>query len=167
LAGIDEAVLRAGADRVMIMGDFNYPEIEYHNGTVLATGGADPARLFDRTQELCLFQIIDQPTRVRQGQKQSLLHYVFIDEDNTVEEVIYGPPLGKSDHVVLEWRVVVSVKEVTGSEEKFNYWKGNYGDISSAMLEIDWQKRLEGRSADEMWEVFGSFMKQKMEECIL
>ena len=47
---------------------------------------------------------------------------------------------------MLEWRVMVSLEEISSGEEKFNYWKGDYGEISRALLGIDWRRRFEGKS---------------------
>jgi len=45
---------------VLIMGDFNHPEIIYVTETVTA-GTDDPATVFfDKTQELCLFQHVTE-----------------------------------------------------------------------------------------------------------
>jgi len=37
---------------------------------------------------------------------------VFIDEDNLIENTEIGPPLGKNNHVVLEWYVVLKASEM-------------------------------------------------------
>lgn len=163
---LDQAISKTGAARVLILGDFNYPEIDYENGIVLAGEGADSSKFFVKTQELCLAQVVNQPTRVRQGQQPSLLDYIFTDEEETVQDISYEAPLGKSDHVVLKWNIILRAKEVTNSEEKLNFWKGNYETISTAVQGVDWKQRFEGRCVDDMWEDFKSFMTQQMEENI-
>jgi len=87
---------------VLIIGDFNYPDINYSQQFVTANDDTAPARFFNTTQELFLFQNVTLPTRVRQGQQPSVLDYIFTDEDNLVDELQYNTPLGKSDHVVLQ-----------------------------------------------------------------
>ena len=64
----------------MIIGDFNYPEIDYLQDTVAAGDDAASAKFFHITQELFLKQCVLQPTRFRQNQHPSVLDYVFIDE---------------------------------------------------------------------------------------
>ena len=42
-----------------------------------------------------------QPTRVRHGQEPSVLDLVLTNEEGMIENIEYGNPLGKSDHLVL------------------------------------------------------------------
>ena len=51
----------------MLMGDFNYPEIEYDNYTVNAAEVSDPYRFFTKTQDLFLPQHVTENTRMRLG----------------------------------------------------------------------------------------------------
>ena len=46
-------------------------------------------------------QHIVQPTRVRHGQEPSVLDLVLTNEEGMIENIEYGNPLGKSDHLVL------------------------------------------------------------------
>jgi len=107
---LDSAVNYAASAHVMILGDFNYPGIDYDNLAV-AQGSKAATDFFDKTMDLFLIQNITECTRYRQGQRSSKLDYVFTDEENLVENVEYFPPLGKSDHVcglhiipVFTWR---------------------------------------------------------------
>ena len=107
---LDSAVNYAASAHVMILGDFNYPGIDYDNLAV-APGSKAATDFFDKTMDLFLIQNITECTRYRQGQRSSKLDYVFTDEENLVENVEYFPPLGKSDHVcglhiipVFTWR---------------------------------------------------------------
>jgi len=98
---VELAMPRPNAKHVMILGDFNYPNIDYEHEHVPAGEDAASTRFFNKTQELCLIQCVAQPTRIREGQLPSTLDYIFIDEDNLIEDVSYSEPLGKSDHVAL------------------------------------------------------------------
>ena len=52
------------------MGDFNYPEINYKDGTVMGT--KSPAScLLRTTQDLFFTQYISEPTRMREGVEPS------------------------------------------------------------------------------------------------
>lgn len=136
------------------MGDFNYPEIDFQLETVQAETNASPTRFFDKTQELCLIQSVIQPTRVRQNQQPSVLDYVFMEEDNLVDELKYSAPLGKSDHVILEWNSALRTGDINSEQVKLNYWKGNYREINAALEKIDWTQMFEGRLVEEMWTLF-------------
>jgi len=51
---LDKAIMQNRSSHMLIMGDFNYPDIDYVNSPVMA-GESDPASLFfDKKQNLCL-----------------------------------------------------------------------------------------------------------------
>jgi len=43
-----------------------------------------------------------------------------------IEHVNISPPLGKSDHAVLEWDVLLRICEIDSKLIKRNFWKGAY-----------------------------------------
>ena len=55
---------------------------------------------------------------------------LFIDEDNLIEDLSYSEPLWKSDHVALQWNLLLEMNEPTGCQDKKNYWKGDYEKIT-------------------------------------
>lgn len=157
---MENAVLQTKANHVLIMGDFNYPVIDYACETVRA-GHADPATLFfNKTQELCLYQHVTQPTRFRQNQTPSTLDYVFTEEENLIEAISYDVPLGKSDHVVLTWEMLVATSSVRSTQVKFNYHKGDYQQIQNSLQMISWKERWEGKTVSEMWTDFTEILRE-------
>jgi len=54
-----------------------------------------------------------------------------MNEEDLVERIEYEAPVGKSDHVVLTWKVTVSVTRTSTKLKKLNYWKGNYAELSA------------------------------------
>ena len=101
-----------------------------------------------------LIQNVVNQTRVRQNQKPSTLDYVFTEEENLIDELTYGAPLGKSDHVTLEWSITLKAKDRDSRQAQLNNWNGNYSEIAAALPQIDWTKAMEGRSVNEMWTDF-------------
>ena len=90
-------------------------------------------------------------TRFRSGCSPSKLDYIFTTEENIIDDLTYGTPLGKSDHVVLTWlTTVVKQAQIDENENKFNCWKGDYASISSVMSKIDWQKEFDNKSVEDM-----------------
>jgi len=79
----------------MLLGDFNYPTIDYSVLTV--NPGSDPAarEFYDKTMDTFLYQNVHEATRVRHGKNPSKLDYIFTEEDNLIENLETLPPLGK------------------------------------------------------------------------
>ena len=106
---------------------------------------------FAKTQELCLFQHGTDVTKIRQNQAPSKLDYVFTDEENLVDVVSYEVPLGKSDHVVLTWKLLLATPPVPSNQVKYNCHKGDYQSIRHSLQTIQWKDRWEGSTVNEMW----------------
>jgi len=91
----DEKLLSVAPQHILIMGDFNFPEIDYASERVAGRDTEPPAKFFTKTQELCLFQHVNDVTRIRQNQTPAKLDYIFTDEENFIEMISYEVPLGK------------------------------------------------------------------------
>ena len=115
-----------------------------------------------KTQELCLFQHVTNATRIRQNQTPSKLDYVFTDEENLIEVVNYEVPLGKSDHVVVTWTLLLMIPPVPSNQVKHNYHKGDYQGIQRSLQTIQWKDQWEGITVNEMWVDF----RQKLRKVV-
>jgi endonuclease/exonuclease/phosphatase family metal-dependent hydrolase len=102
---LEEAITRRNADHVVVMGDFNYPSIDYDKGEVNTGLESDASKFNYKMLDLTMYQQLTEMTRIRQGQHPSMLDYVFTDEQNRVELIHYEVPLGKSDHICLQWAI--------------------------------------------------------------
>jgi len=59
------------SSKVLIMGDFNYPSIDFVNHTVKTGDDSVETKFFNETQDLFLVQHVTEATRFQQGQKAS------------------------------------------------------------------------------------------------
>jgi len=118
------------ASHMTIFGDFNYRSIDYAQYSVAPDRGLALQVFFEKTQHLFLVQNVHAFTRCREGQRSSVLDYIFTDEENMIDDLEYLAPLGKSDHACLIWSMAVMQTPIDDSTEKLNYWKGDYDSIS-------------------------------------
>ena len=151
---LDHAVVQPKMAHILLLGDFNYPDIDYVHSNVKANDKASSSRFMDKTHKLFLHQHVCNHTRIRPGQAPSTLDYIFTDEENVIEQVYHKAPLGKSDHMVLEWFTVVQPEKVHDDAQKMNYWKGNYAEINSFLLKVNWKEEFTDKSVEEMWTMF-------------
>jgi len=94
-------------------------------------------------------------TRFRSGHAPSKLDYVFTSEENLIDEVHSEVSLGKSDHVVLTWFIFVDhCEQYDEQNNEFNFCKGDYNSIMTALNKVNWQMEFTGKSAEEMWIFF-------------
>jgi len=140
--------------RLLIFGDFNYPEIDYVNYKVEGGTDTDANKLLNKTNDLFLHQHIKEWTRCRSGQQPSTLDYVLTDEDNVIQEVSYTPPLGKSDHVCISLNYIKQEPESEAASTTYDFWKGDYVKIREELQRIDWEHLLANKGTDEAWRCF-------------
>jgi hypothetical protein len=70
---------------------------------------SDASKFYYKMLDLAMYQQVTEMMRIRQGQHPSILDYVFTDEQNTVERIQNEVPLGKSDHICLQWAIKTKV----------------------------------------------------------
>ena len=153
------------ADGILLMGDFNFPSINWEEGTVNDTDISEAAKFFETTQDLFLYQHVKFPTRFRDGQSPSCLDLVFSDQEHVIDDIEGGEPLGKSDHITVTWRYMYEESPAergngTNQSHKYNYKKGRYAAMSNALKSVDWSC-LETMNVEESWE----YIKEVINEC--
>ena len=153
---LDEAVETIGASHLLLLGDFNYPHIDFANNKVNAGEESSAFKFFTKTQDLFLIQHIEECTRVRQGQKPSLIDYLFTEEDNLIDDIIHDTPLGKSDHVCLSFSYLFGnhVNCRGENHQRPNYWRGKYDRIIAALSLVDWRAEFSECGVEEVWTKF-------------
>ena len=138
---------------LLITGDFNFPNINWNSWS--APNWDSGANLFlEALDDAFLFQHVLIPTRLREGQKSSTLDLIITNEDNVIENLIAADPLGKSDHVVMEYEYLYSVDISESRNSRYLYESGDYHNFNEELLDIDWDGLLTGMSVEDMWATF-------------
>ena len=79
---------------VLIMGDFNFPGINWVTLEADVTG----SKFLDLTQDYFLIQHVLKPTRY-----DNILDLVLSSKENMVEELLVLEHLANSDHNIITW----------------------------------------------------------------
>ena len=97
-----------GYSHCLLMGDFNFPNINWATITTLEGDQSLTASFLNACEDGFLTQHVTKPTRYRHGQNSSLLDLVFKSDPEMIEDSVINhlSPLGSSDHEVLLWNVV-------------------------------------------------------------
>ena len=152
---------------LLIMGDFNYSEIDWKSWTSSAAESHGSSILLNTLQDNFLYQLVDQNTRFRHGQQPSLLDLILVNDDAMIGEIMYGAALGKSDHIVLSFDLMCYIDATDGnSTERFLYHKGEYVKMKEDLAKINWDKDLANLDMNSAWKCFNNHMKQAMEDNI-
>ena len=152
---------KVNASHKLIMGDFNFKEIDWDALQVHASDNHPAKAFFDVTQDLYLVQHVNFPTRHREGQKSSRLDLVFTNEEFMVENIRGIAPLGKSDHVGVVWTFICSsgIELSDNHHTSLNFRKGDYSSMNQYFSSINWEEEMQSLNCDDAWQ----FLKEKFE----
>ena len=142
----------SSASHVLVTGDFNLPLIDWTTWAV-ASHSSMEADFLDLVNDLFIFQHVNFPTRIREGQVPSLLDLVFTNDENFISEITSLPPLGKSDHITISFDFQCYLK-LNCRNYKYNYGCGDYQSITSELLNINWTILFNGLDIDATWLLF-------------
>ena len=151
-------------DNLLILGDFNYKEIDWLSGSCNTLSTHPAHKFLSACKNAFLIQNQTEPTRLRDGQEPSLLDLVLTNRDDIVNEISTEAGLGKSDHVTL----IINLNWTNNKQtsERPNYHKADYESIISFLMDIDWQEELRGMNTNEMWQKIKALINKAVDNFI-
>ena len=142
--------------KLLIMGDFNFPNIDWKLETCSFSNGA-ASNFLENIKDNFLCQHIMLPTRGRYGQNTSLLDLILTNDEDIVKDVSINSPLGKSDHSVIKFKLFCDAEIDDEFIPKLLFDKGDYESMRSKLDLIDWSQVLlenEETNVDTQWNIF-------------
>ena len=106
---IDQANEIAGNSRLLILGDFNIPRIDWINRNSMPTAIKIEKDLLGKITDNLMYQHVKENTRIR-GNQKSILDLILTKEEEDVKNVKVLPPIGKSDHGVVKGEFICKWK---------------------------------------------------------
>ena len=91
------------------------------------------------------------PTIQCQGQVPSTLDLVLNDDEHSVNKVLVTDSLGKGDHFMVEFEYICYAVTVENHIPRYLYDFGDYHQIVTKLLEIDWSQIFDTISVDDWW----------------
>ena len=88
----------------LIMGDFNFPEIDWLDQSTSVSETHIASRFLENIRDCYLYQLVQENTRYRIGQEPSLFDCIFTNEENMVDNIHCCSALRKSGHVVISFQ---------------------------------------------------------------
>ena len=149
------------ASHKLIMGDFNYPQIDWDLELSKVKEDHIASKFLQATKDSFLIQHQKLPTRFRQGQTANTLDLVFTNHEGLIIDLKTEAALGKSDHLCL----LMELSLTTGTEPKSKYKNFKRTDedkLKSELGRISWKEELDSKDVNEAW----SFIKTAIEEAI-
>lgn len=149
LVGNDKALYsllgRVSKDRVIIMGDFNFPELDWCKIETLS----DTHPFIKCINNNFLDQLVDKPTR-----GDNILDLIMTTDVSIINNLVVGEPFETSDHQLIRWELVGKTCLVNNSTTSFNYFKANYDEIRKFVKKQNWGSIFESQSVETSWGLF-------------
>lgn len=148
-------------DYTFIVGDFNYPSISWSDWSTPHNDTHPTFMFLECLRDNFLTQMVDKPTRVRDGQTANILDLVLVDKREIVDEIQYRNNLGASDHVALLIKLNFKPMCTSSTTVQRNFHKGNYDNIRKDLNEVNWNLMTE-MSVEESY----SYLLKKVAESV-
>ena len=153
----------AGENRIIILGDFNLPNIDWLNDELRPINKEIERKLFDIFTDCFWHQHVHKPTRFRNNQA-STLDLIFTKEEEDVRNIDVLPGLGLSDHGVVIGDFVCEWKSRVVQKPRRLYQKGDYNKINERLNQINWDVEFENKTVQECWTIFKNILEALVEE---
>lgn len=150
-----------GFTHILIMGDFNYPDIDWENYNSRRDKTDSPEYKFvDTVQDCFLFQHINKPTRWRGTQTPNILDLILTNEEQMVNNMEYSSPLGKSDHCMLtfNFNCYININILQRNIRLYN--RGRFQEFRESLDKTEWESLLsDTNDIDQNWNKFNEIIK--------
>lgn len=158
-------LLRAAAGKnlshLLILGDFNYPEIEWSSRSVSCSPSHPPFKFLKTVRDIFLSQHSLEPTHHRGDQRANVLDLIFTNEENMITEVLNNAPIGKSHHSVLSFVFKCYGPRENTQQPRLIYDRGDYEAVRVDLGGVDWETILKDKNTEETWQII-QLMLHKM-----
>ena len=126
-------------DKVMIVGDFNYPNITFDGSF---QGGTIGEEIRQKIEDAFMVQKVTEPTRRRENQRPTRDDWILTNDEDFVYNIQHLDPMGKSDHDTLLFGLdIVRSKVCKVSNYIYSLKKGNYDDFRQYVRDVDWSNQ--------------------------
>ena len=102
--GIGRAI---GPGLLLLLGDFNYPNINWEKLYVSHSCEHCASKFFTATQNSFLHQHVSTETHSQPNQRSTLIDLIFTSDNQSITNLIYALPLGKSHHKILKFNYLI------------------------------------------------------------
>ncbi|XP_045466575.1 uncharacterized protein LOC123675273 [Harmonia axyridis] len=143
---------------VFIVGDFNLGDIREWPVSRLPSANSPSFLFIDMLFNSNLQQLVEKPTRYRANQTPTCPDLIFTNDPDMVSDIRYGPPLGKSDHLVLSTQLQLRIPSLKNNIVGETHKVIDYREVKRALDAVDWDSVLGRGSVDERWKNFFDYI---------
>lgn len=158
LCSIFEEAASRTSRQLLILGDFNYGEINWETCSSNAHQDHYSHRFLNCINDLFLCQHIVSPTHFKPGCQPSLIDLVFSSDQHMLDCLEQKAPLGESHHQCISFKVVCYAEGRTRTKRR-NFNRGNYSAMQQECETSEICKITEIEDVDCAWESLRTFLQ--------
>ena len=152
-----DAIAQGAKKQVLIMGDFNFPHINWDT----LESDSDGSQFRDLLLDNYLVQHVKEPTR-----NDNILDLVITSDVNMVDKMQVIEHLGNSDHNILLWKLICNVEITDNKIHVRQYNKANYEEMRNFLAEVEWNTEFQELDVDGMWGKFCSIIHSAIDKFV-
>ena len=138
---------------VLILGDFNMPEINWELWTTSRSENHISYRFLECLRDNFWEQTILSPTRWVNDQPGNILDLCLTDNPDIIRKQEITTRLGNSDHLSIETELTFPRNIPQSCVEKRNFYKGDYISANTKLSEVNWSCMLD-MNLEASWQYF-------------
>ena len=128
--------------RLILVGDFNCGKIDWESMDACLDEENEEswdAKMMELVTVNMITQHVKEVTRVRGNDTPARLDLIFTKDPREIGDITYSCPLGKSDHVVMEFEVgMKQVRQESYRKDRFNFDKADFASLRHFYANADW-----------------------------
>ena len=150
-------LIRSIKKSTIIIGDMNYPDINWHDGSSNGCG----RQFLSASQDAFLSQLVDFPTH-----ENNIIDLVMATNDVAVQSIEESGNLGKSHHSILRVKVSTCPLDTLSTEKVPDYSKADLAKMKLCISSIAWSDRFQSLDTFQSWNLFKEILSNAIAECI-
>uniref|UniRef100_A0A803JAV9 Reverse transcriptase domain-containing protein n=1 Tax=Xenopus tropicalis TaxID=8364 RepID=A0A803JAV9_XENTR len=133
--------------QVVVMGDFNYPDIDWSNGVAKSERAS---RFVNMLNDNFLFQAVQEPTR-----NDSILDLVISNNAELISNICVGEHLGNSDHNMVSFEIMLQRQRYKGVTKTS---RADFASIRASLQCVNWERLFMGLDTEGKWNIFKTLL---------
>uniref|UniRef100_A0A803KG92 Reverse transcriptase domain-containing protein n=1 Tax=Xenopus tropicalis TaxID=8364 RepID=A0A803KG92_XENTR len=136
--------------QVVVMGDFNYPDIDWSNGVAKSEKAS---RFVNMLNDNFLFQAVQEPTR-----NDAILDLVISNNNELISNICVGEHLGNSDHNMVSFEIMLQRQLYKGVTKTLNFRRADFASIRASLQCVNWERLFMGLDTEGKWNIFKTLL---------
>ncbi len=153
------------SSHLLIMGDFNYSDINWRTETTPADVNHVASKFMECLRDCFLYQHVKDPTHYRGSQKPNTLDLLITNEEGMVDNIELNAPIGKSHHVCMNFEFNCYIDPVQSHQPKYIYHKGDYTNMRDQADNMCWAIPQDA-DIESAWRTVTNNVKELMDKFI-